>query len=172
MAIEVKCKAADYLPIDRIMEFQGGLKTLSKANREKLERSIKKHGFIAPLFLWDDSGEWRLLDGHQRLATLLNLREQGEDIPLLPVDYIEAENEQDAKEKLLQVTSQYGDFSTEGILEFAEGIGFDFQEVSLSDSGRLVFEDMADIDDLFADSPEKTDEEEKERCPHCGQEMP
>jgi len=124
--IEIKCKGADTLPIDRILEFQGGLKELSKENEKKLRNSILKFGFIAPLFLWDDHGEWRLLDGHQQLKTLLKMREEGYDIPLLPVDYIEADSEEDAKRKLLHITSQYGEFTTDGFENFTFGLdGFE-----------------------------------------------
>ena len=124
--IEIKCKGADTLPIDRILEFQGGLKELSKENEKKLRNSILKFGFIAPLFLWDDHGEWRLLDGHQRLKTLLKMREEGYDIPMLPVDYIEADSEEDAKRKLLHITSQYGEFTLDGFENFTFGLdGFE-----------------------------------------------
>ena len=75
-SIIVKCKGADTLPIDRIVEFQGELKKLSKENENKLRNSILKHGFIAPFFVWDDHGEWKLLDGHQRLKTLLKMRKE------------------------------------------------------------------------------------------------
>ena len=131
--IAVNCKSADTLPIDRILEFQGELKKLSKQNRDKLMNSILKHGFIAPLFVWHDSGDYRLLDGHQRLATLIHMRQKGYDIPMLPVDYIQADSEDDAKRKLLQITSQYGEFSIEGIQEFTAGIDFDFDSIRLTD---------------------------------------
>lgn len=129
--IEVKCKGADILPIDRILEFQGELKTLSKSNEKKLRNSILKFGFIAPFFVWDDKGEWRLLDGHQRLKTLLKMREEGYDIPLLPVDYIEADSEEDAKRKLLHITSQYGEFTADGFENFTFGLD-GFEDIRLT----------------------------------------
>ena len=131
--IEIKCKGADTLPIDRILEFQGELKKLSKDNATKLRNSILKHGFIAPFFLWDDQGEWRLLDGHQRLKVLLDMRKEGYDIPLLPVDYIEADDEADAKRKLLHITSQYGEFDIPGLYDFIEGVEVDLSEFRFTD---------------------------------------
>ena len=129
--IEIKCKGADTLPIDRILEFQGELKELSKENEKKLRNSILKFGFIAPLFVWDDKGEWRLLDGHQRLKTLLKMREEGYDIPMLPVDYIEADSEEDAKRKLLHISSQYGEFTTDGFENFTFGLD-GFEDIRLT----------------------------------------
>ncbi len=126
--IKVTCKGADTLPIDRIIEFQGELKTLSKKNRDKLLSSIQLEGFCAPFFLWEDKGEYKLIDGHQRLITLLFMREKGWDIPLLPVDYIQAENEEEARRKLLKITSQYGKFNLTVLDEWINGMDEDIQE--------------------------------------------
>ena len=145
--IQIKCKGADTLPIDRILEFQNDLKTLSKDNEKKLRNSILKFGFIAPFFVWDDKGEWRLLDGHQRLKTLLKMREEGYDIPLLPVDYIEADNEEDAKRKLLHITSQYGEFSTDGFENFTFGLD-GFEDIRLTDVEFAV--DVFFVDEVEA----------------------
>jgi hypothetical protein len=137
--IIVKARGNQTLPIDRLMEFQGNLKRLTQKNREKLMASILEKGFIAPIFVWDDAGEYRLLDGHQRLKTLLWMREKGWDIPMLPVDIIEADDEQDAKKKLLAITSQYGEFTTDGYAEF-------IADIEVEDSIRLV-----DGDFMFRD---------------------
>lgn len=123
--ILVKCKSYTTLPIDVLIEFQGNLKRLTQKNREKLIGSICERGFIAPIFVWDDSGDYRLLDGHQRLKTLLWMRENGWDIPMIPVDIIEADSEQDAKKKLLAITSQYGEFDLDGFIEFISDIEID-----------------------------------------------
>lgn len=146
--IEVRCKGADVLPLDRIMEFQGELKRLGKKNEEKLRHSILKYGFIAPFFIWDDKGEWRLLDGHQRLKVLLKMRKEGYDIPLMPVDIIQADNEEDAKRKLLHITSQYGEFTSEGLDEFIGEYDIDLGEFSIGfeDEGEPKEETKGDIE--------------------------
>ena len=130
--IKVTCRAADLLPIDALTEFQGELKKITKANISKLKKSILKHGFTAPIFVWKEYDNY-ILDGHQRLKALCELRRDGYDIPLLPVAYIEAESEEDAKRKLLHITSQYGEFSLDGLQEFTEGMEFDFDSIRLTD---------------------------------------
>lgn len=112
--IEVKCRANDTLPIDRIVEFQGKLKTLSADNEQRLRASIMKYGFIAPIFVWDNAGDFSVLDGHQRLRVLLKLREEGHDLPMIPVVYVEAEDEADAKRKLLQVQASMESLAPRG----------------------------------------------------------
>lgn len=131
--IIVKCHSRDTLPIDALMTFQGGLKRLTKENRDKLIGSICEKGFIAPIFIWQNDGDNKLLDGHQRTATLNYMRQKGWEIPLLPVDYIEADSEKDAKEKLLLITSQYGEFTLEGFEEFSAGLDLNTDNVHLSD---------------------------------------
>jgi len=73
-------------------------------------------------------------------------------MPLLPVVYIEADNEAEAKEKLLYITSQYGEFSTKGFFEFSEGIDLDLSEINLV-SGKidLTFDDQYDFTDFEKD---------------------
>ena len=130
--IRVTAHAADILPIDALLEFQGNLKTITRANLDKLKRSILKHGFTAPIFVWKGVDN-HILDGHQRLKALIEMRQEGYNIPLLPVVYIDADSEAHAKEKLLYITSQYGDFTTEGFNEFAEGLDFSFDDIRLTD---------------------------------------
>ena len=164
--IIIKCKAHNTLPIDRLLEFQGGLKRLTQKNREKLMASILEKGFIAPIFVWDDAGEYRLLDGHQRLKTLLWMREKGWDIPMIPVDIIEADDEQDAKKKLLAITSQYGEFTTDGYAEFTNDIDLE-PFVRLVD-GEWEKEEVPDFSPVGEDEQGKLDEKKKRVCPECG----
>lgn len=139
--IIIKARGHITLPIDRLIEFQGNLKRLTQKNREKLMSSILERGFIAPIFVWDDAGEYRLLDGHQRIKTLLWMREHGWDIPMLPVDIIEADDEQDAKRKLLAITSQYGEFTTDGYAEFVNDIDIDIDDFVRLVDGDFMFRD-------------------------------
>ena len=131
--IVIKCEAATTLPLNSLLEFQGDLKKLTKKNRDKLMNSIIKHGFIAPIFVWCNDGKFMLLDGHQRLATLLYMQKEGWTIPDLPVALIEANNEKDAREKLLHITSAYGEFDEVELDKWLD----DFDD-DLADSIRLV----------------------------------
>ena len=147
MDITVNCKSADSLPIDRLLEFQGDLKKLTKANRDKLQKSIERHGFIAPIFVWDNAGDYMILDGHQRLATLLYMRRKGFTLPMIPVDYIHADSEADARDKLLHITSQYGEFNVDELNGWLEAI-----DSELTETIRIVNEEI-DMS-TFRESPE------------------
>ncbi len=111
----------DTLPVSSLVEFQGNLKDLTDKNYGKLKRSLEKHGFFVPMFVWNDNGTPRLVDGHQRLHVC---EREGWNINV-PVVYIEAANRQEAKEKLLVISSQYGRINQEGYDEFT----FDMPDV-------------------------------------------
>jgi DNA modification methylase len=138
--IIVTCKGADVLPIDSLEEFQGNLKKLSKKNLDKLKKQILRNGFNVPFFVWRVNDWCRILDGHQRLKGLLSLRNDGYEIPLLPVAYIEAENEKDARQKLLGITSQYGEFEIEELNEWISDLDSDIADCLRFSDEELVIE--------------------------------
>ena len=106
------------LPTAPITDFnttQGDLKFLSKDNYKKLKENIEKHGFDIPVYVWiDDSDKKWLLDGHQR-KRLLEKENWLEPIPYL---VIKAPDQQIAAERLLEITSQYGTITQEGLDEY------------------------------------------------------
>lgn len=112
MKIEIKCKASTEIPLEKLVEFQGKLKKLAPKNLDKLKKRILADGFIAPIFVWENEGKFKLMDGHQRLAALNSLKKDGHEIPPLPVAMIEAEDEQQARARLLSITSSYGEFNS------------------------------------------------------------
>lgn len=147
MNIDIKCVAADELDIDDLTEFQGNLKKRNDADIEKITKSIKKHGFSFPFFVWPHDGINHVFDGHGRLLALKRMRAQGVEIPPLPVSYIDADNEAEAKELLLKLNSQYGSMSTESVAEFLDDIEIDFSDIALP-AGYLSFIDEDDVSDF------------------------
>ena len=115
--ISVTCRGADTLPLESLQAFQGSLKKISKQNLDKLKRRIIRDGINVPLFVWRDGDKNKILDGHQRLKALSSLRDDGHIIPPVPVAYIDAADEKDARQKLLGITSQYGEFEIEELSE-------------------------------------------------------
>lgn len=136
--IQITCAGAGLVNLEDVRGIQGDLKTISRKNLEKLKNRILKHGFNVPYHIWKDQGRNHLLDGHQRTRALLELQAQGYEVPPLPYDTIEAKDLADAKDKLLGISSQYGDFSMEGIRDFMEGMEID-QDLRLP-SGEMRIE--------------------------------
>ena len=145
--IEIKCTGSDTIDIDQLTELQGELKERDAGDVEKITKSIKKHGFSFPFFIWAHAGENgayinHVFDRHGRLMALKKLRAQGEEIPELPCVYISAKNEAEAKELLLKLNSTYGHMTAESVAAFLGELKIDFSEIALPD-GVL---DLAKID--------------------------
>ena len=129
--IKITCRGADSLPLDAIEEFQGNLKKRSAKDIGLIIKSIEKYGFSFPFFVWNGTGHNLCLDGHGRIQALCEMRKRGVSLPLFPVAYIEAADEAEAKQKLLRLNSQYGQMSIDSVLEFAEGLEVDFEDLAL-----------------------------------------
>lgn len=135
--IKVTCQGATSLALDELVEFQGGLKKLSKKNLDKLKARILEDGFNVPFFVWKHDGTNSLLDGHQRVRALKSLQSDGYEIPPLPVAIIEASDIADAKKKLLAISSQYGEFDSEELSSWLDELGDD-----IADTLRIVDGEM------------------------------
>ena len=83
----------------------------------------------------------------------------GEQIPPLPVDYIHAETEAEAKELLLKLNSQYGHMTADSVAAFLGDIQIDFDELALPDGvldlGKLEPEETKDDDEAPALKPDE-----------------
>lgn len=151
--IKIKCQGASMLPVDAILDFQKNLKKRTKKALLKLITVIFRQGFIAPFFVWDNNADFYLLDGHGRLDALQTIREAGVNLPGgFPVVWIQAENEQDAREKLLSITSQYGDFCEEALNEWLENM-----DQELAESIRLLDKEIDISEKKERGSPEYPD---------------
>jgi hypothetical protein len=158
-----------HVPISALQPFQGELKQLSDREYQKLKNSLLEHDVFVPFFVWQETG--KLLDGHQRLRVFIK---EGWDMDV-PVLYISAQTEPEAKRKLLVVTSQYGRVTQDGWDEFTWDID-DAAEIAQFDALPFVFDIPGDDDELPEEWPEydesAADDVEFLECPECGHEWP
>lgn len=100
------------IPIQDLLPTQGELKDLTDINYNKLKNNIIRRGFIDPVSVWEDSkGLKHLLDGHQRQRVLIK---EGWNEPI-PYFNIPAKDLQEAAAIVLELTSQYGTITQEGL---------------------------------------------------------
>lgn len=131
--VAIKCQGAATRTLKELEGFQGALKTLSDANAAKLKKEILELGFSEPISVWQQDGHCYILNGHQRVAVLLSLRDvDGYRIPPLPISLIEAKSLDEAKRKVLALTSQYGEMTEEGLLGFMAENEISLDEIELS----------------------------------------
>lgn len=158
--ISIKCETSETLEIAEMTEMQGGLKERTDIDYDKIKLSICKFGFSFPFFIWKSGNKNYLIDGHGRFATLCKMQKDGYIIPPLPVVYIQCKNKTEAKQKLLRLNSQYGKMTKESVLEFAEDIDLNFDEIALPDTTI----DFADDTDAVEDFPELKEGDRDTQC--------
>ena len=132
--ISIKCDCKDFLKLEDMTVMQGNLKERNDTDYEKIKKSILTYSFSFPFFIWKSGKTNYLIDGHGRFATLCKMQKDGYIIPPLPVVYISCKDKKDAKQKLLRLNSQYGKMTKESVLEFAEDIDLNFDEIALPDT--------------------------------------
>lgn len=163
--IKVTCKTKDYLNYTEITPFQGGLKIRDESDHEKVIRSIKKHGFAFPFFVWKQGNINYCLDGHNRIESLQRLVAEGEQIPPLPVVYVQCKDENEAKEILLKLNSQYGRMTAESVKEFLGDLKIDFDDLALPDGFLELSADDALKDTVGDDDTPEVDYGEPDSKP-------
>ena len=130
MKIDIKCKGFTEFDVEDLLDFQGDLKTLSDTNYKKFKAEMIELGFSEPISVWiSPEKKPYILNGHQRRKTLLKLKEEGYEIPPIPVNLVEADDLKQAKRKVLALTSQFGEMSEDGLIDFCEKNSFDVSEI-------------------------------------------
>lgn len=131
--VRIACDTKDHLPIESLTPIQGDLKSLSEGDYTKLRQEILDTGFAFPIYVWrSPEGVNYIVAGHQRHRTLTKMKADGHEVPAIPVVYIEADSMKQAKRRVLQDVSQYGQVEGSGLHEFMIGAEMDFPELEES----------------------------------------
>ena len=146
--IEIKCDCDKVIDFHELTEFQGGLKERTQADYDKAKKSILKYGWSFVLYYWNDGKTKWIIDGHNRVTVLKQLEKDGYFIPPIPAIEVFCKDRKEAKEKLLRLNSTFGKLTKESVLEFAEDIDLNFDEIALPDTV---------IDFTDAEEPQETE---------------
>lgn len=128
-AVKVTCSGTELVELDALVPFQDALKALSPAHFVKLQNSILKYGVTFPFFIWRRGRQLLVLDGHQREIVLKQMREEGFTVPKLPAVSIAAATEREAKEKILLLSSQYGEITEASLNDYLAAAGIDLNDI-------------------------------------------
>ena len=150
--MRITCETKDTLPLSALTEFQGGLKKRTADDTKKIEKSINDYGFATPFFVWKHDGINSVLDGHGRLQALKEMQKRGEEIPALPVVYIDCANEAAAKNLLLRICSTYGEMTAQTVRDFIKELEIAFDDIRLP-CGTI---DLTPLDKKKMDDTKKT----------------
>lgn len=148
--IKVACDGKTLMDYRQLTPMQGNLKNLSKDNFQKLKKEILELGFSEPISIWKSDKNY-ILNGHQRLNVIKHMVEnEGYLCPKLPVNIVQARDEKEARKKILALTSQYGEITSDGLYEFmsesdisADELieSFNFPEIDFDKFGAEYFKE-------------------------------
>lgn len=131
--IEFKCLIEDTLPYTSLLPFQGGLKSYTDEDVAKLAESLRTKGQKTPFVIWHQPvpagtspADWHskqphyVIDGHRRLMAIAKLAEHEPELlqQSYPVLFVVAETAEEAKDALLEISSQYGKITKKGLVNF------------------------------------------------------
>jgi hypothetical protein len=149
--ISITCSYDDLCPVSEIVPFQGKIKKRKPKQLERIISSIEQYGFSFPFFVWRNQGKKFCIDGHGRLLALAEMSKRGYTIPPLPVVYIEAQNEKEARRKLIEVNNINGTFNknafTSFVADFAETLDFETMFIPTLDLSGIPDMFKVDIQD-------------------------
>lgn len=146
--LKITCKAASTESYERLLEAQGKLKTLHKADYERLKERILRLGFHQPITVWVWQNKMNIINGHQRLRTIKTMVEkEGYAVPPLPVNFVQAKNWNEAKRKILALTSTYGRTKKEGLFNFLKDS--DLNPRSLLEDVKIADFDLIDFYETY-----------------------
>jgi hypothetical protein len=167
--IRITCRCADVLPLDSITPFQGDFKSRDIYDIENIIISILKYGISFPFFIWRHENLNYCIDGHGRKSALSLLRERGYTVPEIPVVYLTANDEAEARHKFMRLNSRYGSMTEESVLDFIGDMSIDFSELSIPDISNIDFSAKETVCDILEHTKESKIKDKKlKRCPYCG----
>lgn len=178
--LKIDCEGSGTAVLEELRDFQGELKQISRDNLEKMKTELKAKGFYAPFLVWENRSGKHVMDGHQRVKALTELREEGWEIPPLPVAIVKARTVKEAKAKLLHITSQYGEFNTGALYDYVTEFEIALDTIRLTQDELTVQEMGFNIDGFFTEierAPNGAGGNGQDegpqviQCPHCGKEF-
>jgi hypothetical protein len=170
--IKIACTGAGLEDYRNLVDLQGNLKDRTEEEIETVAKFILDDGWSFPFFIWKDGETKYVLDGHGRIKALAKLESQGVVIPALPVAYIFAENEKEAKIKLLKLNSRCGSLTEAGYALFTNDMShIDIDGVSIYfDVPQMIAVDTTDYTENLETIDDFSEVEVGITCPSCMEE--
>jgi len=139
MEISNKVKNLKNISVDEFLKLEFNKLKSEDRNVKKLVEAIKKSGFSFPIFLWKDHDY--VIDGMGRKLAVEALIKDGHTIKEIPCVEIEADTLEEAKQKTLEVSSQFGDITVDSLKEFSKDFDINFDTIQI---GNFSMDDMVE----------------------------
>ncbi len=158
-AIKINVEANQTVPLESLEPFQGNLKRIEKAQYEKLRNVLIEQGVSFAVHIWQNKGKNHIIDGHQRVFVLKQMKEiERFEVPDIPVAIVKAKSYKEAKLKVLAGASQFGKLDKAGLKLFMDENSIVFDDlVANFDFPEIDFDELG-ADFMKAEPEEKIDE--------------
>jgi len=153
MQIDNKVKNLRTLSPDEFLSLEFNTLKADKRDVTNLKNAIVKRGWSFPVYVWKDNNY--VIDGKGRKQALEELLKEGHEIKEIPVVDIEADSIEEAKQKVLEVSSQYGDVTKDSFEAFTESFDADFETFDLKGISEDDFIEPEEKDDEVPEVPEE-----------------
>jgi hypothetical protein len=116
--INIRCEGKENYTLDKLIPFQGNLKSIDKPMFDKLKQSLIKDGLPLGFHIWKDKNKTYILDGHHRHLALKSLEVDGYFIPAIPCTPVIAKNKKEAAKVVLISNSKYAEMNQQSLSDF------------------------------------------------------
>lgn len=107
--VRIACMGAITVPLEDLRPLQDGIKELDPQDYRELRGLIIEHGYCLPIKAWlDEEKVYWIIGGHQTATVLKGMRDEGWEVPWLPVSLVMARSLEEAREVVLIDASSYG----------------------------------------------------------------
>ena len=147
-------KVIDYRSAKPLQE---NLKDLHAEQHDQLLNILTNRGFKQPLNLWHKGDDFFLMDGHQRQRVMIKNDLNDNGSYEVPYFVTEAATKKEAVEQLLEITSQYGKTTPDGLDELASMYELELGDLDIHfdaiDMDKFL-DDHMDADEADDEAPE------------------
>lgn len=154
------------ISINKLMPYENNARKHTEEDVQTIINSIQEFGFNDPVGVWGENNI--IVEGHGRFlaAKKLGIKE----IPCIRLDEL-SDEQRKAYSLAHNKTAEMSTWDFEKLeMELESITGIDMSEFNFNLDGGNTF-DESQLDELFADAPEKEKKPKMIKCPHCGEEF-
>lgn len=154
MQIRNKVKDTKTFSLEDFLSLEfNNLKDNNKRNVSKLVNSLRKNGFIFPVYVW--AGHNFCIDGKGRELAIQEMIKDGDTFENIPYVEIEAKDMAEAKQRVLEASSQHGDITKDSFMQFTDDFDVDFDTLEIKGIDSDLMIEPEEKDDEVPETPKE-----------------
>lgn len=152
--MNINCATGKTININDLSFYKPNLKKHSILMIEDLKKSLSTIGLCFPITVQKQGDKIYIVDGESRIQALLELKQEGMEIPELPVVYVRG----DLVRNIILSTSTSHFIHKQNLLNFAKETDINLKDYSFFEGELMDFHTVTDIDRYFQNIPDKKED--------------